>query len=131
MKRIIVYTLLILSCFCFNASAEEKNIKITINLSNQSFERPNEKIKLLFDKKEVFNDNLPIRDQHHFLNFDFKIEKDQIIDIRVVAVDSQIESYLSLEPNQNKYIFITFNYDNESERSFFLFAVRNKKYGID
>lgn len=104
---------------------------LDILISNQSFERPNERIAFYLDGQLLFDDVLPVRDQHYVKDLLSMVEANKRHWIRVIAKDSHIESGLTFEISEKAYLYIVYTYDKAGDIAGFQFNLNDKAIGID
>ena len=130
MKKIIFIFTLFLLLPQLLLFADNKCV-LNIQISNQSFERPNEKIALYLGGKLLFEDILPVHDLHYVKSFDMKVDANERHWIRAIAKDSHIESGLTLDLKKDQYVYITYWYDKAENIAGFQFNVNDEYIGID
>ena len=131
MRKIILVTFCL---FFINASpllAENNKALLTVSIGNQSFVRPNEKIKLYVDKKLIFDGVLPVKNQHYYEHFPIHVDTNNKHSIVIIAEESHVLNSVFLDVTKDKYVLIDYDYSKEKELYGFVFFISDTSIGID
>lgn len=126
-------TLLMSSVMCSSSDNNKDDfIPIVVRLTNNSKDRPKEKMALYLNEVEVFEGEvLYVGDRPAIKRLDLKIKKGSRCFLRVISEGSKIKSEVVFDVKQTMYVWVGYNYDQDKKIPSFTFALNDYDGGWD